>query len=245
MPISRGFHGRPRRDVDPDRVPPGQYVVADFPCCRPGRRPARRWRSGPSRSRAPSTRRCPGAGRSSSPLRPRRSRSTSTASRSGRSSTPPGPASRSTRCSRASRPRPSTSPPGATAATRPTSRSRTSPAAARGSPTSTSGEPLEPEHGGPARLLVPHLYFWKSAKWVRGLALTVEDEPGLLGGGGLPQLRRPMERAALLGRLSAPLAWRLATVARSCDETPGRADASCSTCPDWPGHAPASTSTCA
>jgi DMSO/TMAO reductase YedYZ molybdopterin-dependent catalytic subunit len=40
------------------------------------------------------------------------------------------------------------------------------------------GQPLEPEHGGPARLLVPHLYFWKSAKWVRGLALTVEDEPG-------------------------------------------------------------------
>jgi len=40
------------------------------------------------------------------------------------------------------------------------------------------GEPLEPEHGGPARLLVPHLYFWKSAKWVRGLALTAEDEPG-------------------------------------------------------------------
>src|SRR5215204_7432107 len=34
------------------------------------------------------------------------------------------------------------------------------------------GEPLEPEHGGPARLLVPHLYFWKSAKWIRGLALT-------------------------------------------------------------------------
>src|SRR3954449_9827044 len=40
------------------------------------------------------------------------------------------------------------------------------------------GEPLEAEHGGPARLLVPHLYFWKSAKWVRGLTLTVEDEPG-------------------------------------------------------------------
>jgi len=40
------------------------------------------------------------------------------------------------------------------------------------------GEPLEPEHGGPARLLVPHLYFWKSAKWVRGLTLTVENEPG-------------------------------------------------------------------
>jgi DMSO/TMAO reductase YedYZ molybdopterin-dependent catalytic subunit len=40
------------------------------------------------------------------------------------------------------------------------------------------GEPLEPEHGGPARLLVPHLYFWKSAKWVRGLRLIDEDEPG-------------------------------------------------------------------
>jgi DMSO/TMAO reductase YedYZ molybdopterin-dependent catalytic subunit len=40
------------------------------------------------------------------------------------------------------------------------------------------GEPLHPEHGGPARLLVPHLYFWKSAKWVRGLRLTVVDEPG-------------------------------------------------------------------
>ena len=40
------------------------------------------------------------------------------------------------------------------------------------------GEPLHPEHGGPARLLVPHLYFWKSAKWVRGLKLTLDDEPG-------------------------------------------------------------------
>ena len=40
------------------------------------------------------------------------------------------------------------------------------------------GQPLEPEHGGPARLLVPHLYFWKSAKWVRGIRLTREDQPG-------------------------------------------------------------------
>jgi DMSO/TMAO reductase YedYZ molybdopterin-dependent catalytic subunit len=40
------------------------------------------------------------------------------------------------------------------------------------------GEELEAEHGGPARLLVPHLYFWKSAKWVRGLRLMSEDEPG-------------------------------------------------------------------
>jgi len=40
------------------------------------------------------------------------------------------------------------------------------------------GEPLAPEHGGPARLLVPHLYFWKSAKWITGLRLMAEDSPG-------------------------------------------------------------------
>jgi DMSO/TMAO reductase YedYZ molybdopterin-dependent catalytic subunit len=40
------------------------------------------------------------------------------------------------------------------------------------------GRPLAPEHGGPARLLVPHLYFWKSAKWVRGLEILDHDEPG-------------------------------------------------------------------
>src|ERR687891_686038 len=40
------------------------------------------------------------------------------------------------------------------------------------------GEPLDPEHGGPARMLAPHLYFWKSAKWVRGLQLQTYDEPG-------------------------------------------------------------------
>ena len=40
------------------------------------------------------------------------------------------------------------------------------------------GEPLAPEHGGPARLLVPHLYFWKSAKWVNGLEMLRQDEPG-------------------------------------------------------------------
>ena len=40
------------------------------------------------------------------------------------------------------------------------------------------GAPLPPEHGGPARLLVPHLYFWKSAKWVRGLQFGSRDSPG-------------------------------------------------------------------
>jgi len=40
------------------------------------------------------------------------------------------------------------------------------------------GQPLAPEHGGPVRMLVPHLYFWKSDKWFRGLRLQVDDEPG-------------------------------------------------------------------
>jgi len=40
------------------------------------------------------------------------------------------------------------------------------------------GKPLTPEHGGPARLVVPGRYFWKSAKWVRGLRLQTKDEPG-------------------------------------------------------------------
>jgi DMSO/TMAO reductase YedYZ molybdopterin-dependent catalytic subunit len=40
------------------------------------------------------------------------------------------------------------------------------------------GQPLEPDHGGPARLLVPHLYFWKSAKWVNAIQFTKRNEPG-------------------------------------------------------------------
>ena len=53
------------------------------------------------------------------------------------------------------------------------------------------GEPLEPEHGGPARLLVPHLYFWKSAKWVRGFSLRDEDEPGFWESNGYHLLGDP------------------------------------------------------
>ena len=40
------------------------------------------------------------------------------------------------------------------------------------------GKPLQPEHGGPLRLVVPHLYFWKSAKWVRGLVFVEQERPG-------------------------------------------------------------------
>lgn len=44
--------------------------------------------------------------------------------------------------------------------------------------TEHEGEPLPAEHGGPARLLVPHLYFWKSAKWVERIQITDSDTPG-------------------------------------------------------------------
>ena len=44
--------------------------------------------------------------------------------------------------------------------------------------TAYEGRPIAPDHGGPARLLVPHLYFWKSAKWVNALQFTRRDEPG-------------------------------------------------------------------
>jgi DMSO/TMAO reductase YedYZ molybdopterin-dependent catalytic subunit len=44
--------------------------------------------------------------------------------------------------------------------------------------THADGEPLAPEHGGPLRLVIPRKYFWKSAKWLRGLELTASDRPG-------------------------------------------------------------------
>jgi DMSO/TMAO reductase YedYZ molybdopterin-dependent catalytic subunit len=60
-------------------------------------------------------------------------------------------------------------------------------------------EPLDPEHGGPARLLVPHLYFWKSAKWVRGLELRAEDEPGFWEGYGYHNYGDPWQEQRYAG----------------------------------------------
>lgn len=53
------------------------------------------------------------------------------------------------------------------------------------------GADLAPEHGGPARLLVPHLYLWKSAKWVRGLDLLTEDQPGFWESAGYHEYGDP------------------------------------------------------
>ena len=44
--------------------------------------------------------------------------------------------------------------------------------------THADGAPLTPEHGYPLRLVIPHKYFWKSAKWLRGIELTAQDHPG-------------------------------------------------------------------
>jgi DMSO/TMAO reductase YedYZ molybdopterin-dependent catalytic subunit len=53
------------------------------------------------------------------------------------------------------------------------------------------GKPLPPEHGGPVRMLVPHLYFWKSAKWIGGIRLLDHDEPGFWEQRGYHELGDP------------------------------------------------------
>ena len=181
-----------------------------------------------------------GRGRSSGRCPTRRSRATSTASRSGRSSTRVWEGVPLDTILAASSPRPSTSRRSATAATRRTCRSRTSWTARRGSRRATAASRSTAEHGGPARLLVPHLYFWKSAKWVRGLRLDARRRAGLLGVARLPHLRRSMARAAIRGRLT----WRVAELSRRRAWRRRRRAASCSTCPAGPAIGPASTSTC-
>jgi len=61
------------------------------------------------------------------------------------------------------------------------------------------GEPLPAEHGGPARLLVPHLYFWKSAKWIAGLRLLDHDEPGFWEQNGYHARGNPWEEQRYSG----------------------------------------------
>lgn len=45
--------------------------------------------------------------------------------------------------------------------------------------TAGPAKPLSVDHGGPVRLVVPHLYFWKSAKWLQAIELLTHDAPGL------------------------------------------------------------------
>ncbi len=55
------------------------------------------------------------------------------------------------------------------------------------------GSPLAPEHGGPGRLVVPHLYFWKSAKWIKGLRFMENNEPGFWEHGGYSMYGDPWQ----------------------------------------------------
>jgi DMSO/TMAO reductase YedYZ molybdopterin-dependent catalytic subunit len=61
------------------------------------------------------------------------------------------------------------------------------------------GQPLAPAHGGPARLLVPHLYLWKSAKWVRAIELLHEDSPGFWESAGYHNYGDPWREQRYLG----------------------------------------------
>ena len=65
--------------------------------------------------------------------------------------------------------------------------------------TEHEGEPLPREHGGPARLLVPHLYFWKSAKWVSRLTLMTRDQPGFWEQNGYHDLGDPWRQQRYQG----------------------------------------------
>lgn len=61
------------------------------------------------------------------------------------------------------------------------------------------GEPLTPEHGGPARLLVPHLYLWKSAKWVRGMILSDTEDRGFWETAGYHEYGDPWKEQRYAG----------------------------------------------
>jgi DMSO/TMAO reductase YedYZ molybdopterin-dependent catalytic subunit len=61
------------------------------------------------------------------------------------------------------------------------------------------GEPLEPIHGGPVRLVVPHLYFWKSPKWLRGMELRDSDEPGFWERNGYHMYGDPFQEQRFWG----------------------------------------------
>ena len=103
------------------------------------------------------------------------------------------------------------------------------------------GEPLAPEHGGPARLLVPHLYFWKSAKWVRGLRAARRRRARLLGDA------TATTTTATHGRNSATGATDLAARRASSSvvaETPRVKTHRPRRRPAGRATAPASTSTC-
>ena len=177
-PISRGFSGRPRRDVDPSRVPPGQYVVEDFPVLSAGptpRTPVEQW--------SLTVDGAVDAARTWSwdELRALPAETFTTdihcVTKWSKLGTTWTGVSLDTLLDGVE------------------TEAEYLTAWCDGDYTTNltledvtdgkawvayefEGEPLDPEHGGPARLLVPHLYLWKSAKWIRGITFTPQDEPG-------------------------------------------------------------------
>ncbi len=176
-PVSRGFHRRNRPDADPARVPPGQYVTADFPVLSAGPTPRTAlddW-----------TFSVTGAGKAKSwtwaEFRALPSETLTTdihcVTRWSKLDTTWEGVSLDTLLAQADQ------------------GGRFALAHSDGGYTTNlpvadltghrawvaygyGGQPLAAEHGGPARLLVPHLYFWKSAKWVRRIELLDHDVPG-------------------------------------------------------------------
>jgi DMSO/TMAO reductase YedYZ molybdopterin-dependent catalytic subunit len=183
-PFSRGFQGRPRRDIDPQRVPPGQYVVEDFPVLSAGPTPrtaladwsftidgalagARSWNWEQFSALASET--------VTVDIHCVTKWSKLATSWTGVSldlllDGVQTEAAYATAWSD-----------GGYTTNLPLADLRGGRAWVA---YSFDAAPLAAEHGGPARLLVPHLYFWKSAKWVRGLTLTLDDEPGFWEAGG-------------------------------------------------------------
>ena len=254
--VTRGFVGRRGADGRPGRHPrrgsrPANTSPPTFRCCRPGRRRGRRWTAGRSRSRGWSASRSAGRGTRSWRSRRRewtvdiscvtkwtkldmRWRGVSVDTLLEHVDLDPARGLRDRLVGRRLHDEP------AARGHRSTAR--------RSSPSSTTARPLAPEHGGPARLVVPGRYFWKSAKWVRGLRLQSTGRAGLLGVARLPQPWRPVARRALQRRLGASDDGRPHLLAARDRHRDPRRDAdgrarSRSACPPGLGIARASTST--
>src|SRR6476469_1082190 len=185
-PISRGFSGRPRRDADPSRVPPGQYVVEDFPVLSAGPTPRTRldeW-SLTIDGAVDSARTW-----SWDQLRELPSETFTTDIHCVTKWTKLGTTWTGVSLD--------------TLLEEVETEAEYLTAWCDGDYTTNltvedisdgkawiaydfDGEPLDPEHGGPARLLVPHLYLWKSAKWIRGISFTPQAEPGFWEAAGSP-----------------------------------------------------------